>query len=125
MKFVVISKLKFLKTFLILIFILANVSAKAWGPEGHTIVARLALEIVRDDVRQNVLNYLSAMPIETAANWMDIIKSNGDYDFMRSWHYVDYTKGTVYKPSNDENILNRLQITYNELLNGIIEILSY
>jgi len=35
---------------------------------------------------------------------------------MRPWHYVDFAKGTEYEPSNDENILNRLQITYNELL---------
>ena len=61
-------------------------SGRAWGPEGHTIVARLALQIVREDVRQNVLNYLNGMPIDTATNWMDIMKSNADYDFMRPWH---------------------------------------
>lgn len=91
-------------------------SGRAWGPEGHTIVARLALQIVREDVRQNVLNYLNGMPIDTATNWMDIMKSNADYDFMRPWHYVDFAKGSAYKQNNDENILNRLQITYNELL---------
>ena len=91
-------------------------SGRAWGPEGHTIVARLALQIVREDVKQNVLNYLNGMPIDTAANWMDIMKSNADYDFMRPWHYVDFAKGSAYKQNNDENILNRLQITYNELL---------
>ena len=96
--------------------VLSFKSAKAWGPEGHTIVAKLALKIVNDDVRQNVLNYLGNISIDTAANWMDIMKSNPDYDFMRPWHYVDFAKGSAYKPSNDENILNRLQITYNELL---------
>lgn len=101
---------------LVLIFIFSFHTAKAWGPEGHTIVARLALKIVNDDVRQNVLNYLGGMPIDTAANWMDIMKSNTDYDFMRPWYYVDFAKGILYKPSNDENIVNRLQITYNELL---------
>ena len=107
---------KMIKSGLVLLFVFSSPSAKAWGPEGHTIVARLALQIVKDDVRQNVLNYLNGMPIDTAANWMDIMKSNTDYDFMRPWHYVDFAKGTAYKPSNDENILNRLQITYYELL---------
>ena len=100
----------------IVFFLFSSSTAKAWGPEGHTIVARLALQIVREDVRQNVLNYLNGMPIDTAANWMDIMKSNTDYDFMRPWHYVDFAKGSAYKQNNDENILNRLQITYNELL---------
>ena len=107
---------RIIKSALLLFSIFYSNSTKAWGPEGHTIVARLALQIVKDDVRQNVLNYLNGMPIDTAANWMDIMKSNTDYDFMRPWHYVDFAKGTAYKPSNDENILNRLQITYNELL---------
>ena len=106
----------FKRGLLIISFIIISKCSFAWGPEGHTIVARLALKIVNDDVRQNVLNYLGSMSIDTAANWMDIMKSNTDYDFMRPWHYVDFAKGTTYKPSNDENILNRLQITYNELL---------
>ena len=82
-------------------FILLNIlfTAKAWGPEGYTIVATSALQIVKDDVRQNVLNYLNGMPIDTAANWMDIIKSNTDYEFIRPWHYFDFAKGTAHKPA--------------------------
>ena len=105
-----------IKSLIIICCLFSNTKSHAWGPEGHTIVARLALKIVNDDVRQNVLKYLGSMSIDTAANWMDIMKSNTDYDFMRPWHYVDFAKGSAYKPSNDENILNRLQITYNELL---------
>ena len=61
------------------------------------MVARLALQIVRDNVRQNVLNYLGGMPIDTAANWMDIMKSSTDDDFMRPWHLVDFAKGSGYR----------------------------
>jgi S1/P1 Nuclease len=90
--------------------------AKAWGPEGHAIVGRLAMQFVKEDVRKNVLAILGNMSIDTAANWMDIMKSNADYDFMRSWHYLDFPREQVYAGSNDENILNRLILTYNELL---------
>ncbi len=55
------------------------------------------------------------MSINTAANWMDIMKSNANYDFMRSWHYVDFPKGQAYINLNNDNILNRLILTYNEL----------
>lgn len=87
----------------------------AWGPEGHAIVGRLAMRFVNEDVRKNVLSLLGNMSIDTAANWMDIMKSNQDYDFMRPWHYVDFAKGHVYPENNRENIVNRLTITYNEL----------
>lgn len=87
-----------------------------WGPEGHAIVGRIAMRLVNADVKQNVYKLLGNMSIDTAANWMDIMKSNADYDFMRSWHYVDFPKGQQYIPSNNDNIFNRLTLTYNELL---------
>jgi S1/P1 Nuclease len=46
---------------------------------------------------------------------MDIMKSNADYDFMRSWHYLDFPKDKVYTVTNNDNIVNRLILTYNEL----------
>ncbi|MFN8321257.1 MAG: S1/P1 nuclease [Chitinophagales bacterium] len=103
---------------IILLFIFSMVNLRysyGWGAEGHAIVARLAMQFVKDDVRQNVLQALNGMSIDTAANWMDIMKSNSDYEFMRSWHYVDFAKGEIYKPTNQENIINRLTLTYNEL----------
>ncbi len=89
--------------------------AVAWGPEGHAIVGRLALRLVKEDVRKNLLNILGNMSVDTAANWMDIMKSNGDYEFMRPWHYIDFPKDQPYQPDNSDNIVNRLLITYHEL----------
>lgn len=93
----------------------ANQKALAWGPEGHAIVGRLAMRFVKDDVRQNVLKILGTMSVDTATNWMDIMKSNPDYDFMRSWHYLDFPKGKPYAATNEDNIVNRLILSYNEL----------
>jgi DNA/RNA endonuclease YhcR with UshA esterase domain len=97
-------------------FLLFSSSLYAWGPEGHGIVGRLALRFVRDDVRENILVLLQKMPIDSAANWMDNKRSETDYDFMKPWHYIDFPKEQVYTVSNDENIINRLRITYSELL---------
>lgn len=87
----------------------------AWGTEGHAIVGRIAMRYVHDDVKQNIYRLLGNMSIDTAANWMDQVKGNADYDFMRTWHYVDFPKGQPYLNSNHENILNRLILTYSEL----------
>lgn len=86
-----------------------------WGPEGHAIVGRIALQYAMPEVRDNVLKLLGKMSIDTAANWMDIMKSNHDYDFMRSWHYVDFPKGSQYDPGANYDLINRLQNSYDEL----------
>lgn len=106
---------KIIITFLLLLILCNPKESKAWGPEGHAIIAKLAMHYVKDDVRKNVLAILGTMSVDTAANWMDIMRSNADYDFMKPWHYVDFPKGKEYEASNEENIVNRLVYTYREL----------
>ena len=101
----------------LIVFVLLTTSsfqqAFAWGPEGHAIVGKLAMHFMKKDARESILKVLNGMPMDTAANWMDIMKSNADYDFMRSWHYLDFDKGKTYTPFLDDNILNRFTLTFN------------
>ena len=91
-------------------------SASGWGRTGHSIVAQIAMHFLSDPARQKVRFYLGAMSIEDAANWMDSIRSDPDYDFMKPWHYLDFDKGLFYsRPPTDDNILTRLSLTFNEL----------
>lgn len=106
------SKIRFSIIFIIA-SILAPIRLKAWGPDGHTIVAKIAFQYLKPEVKENVLAVLNGMPLDTAANWMDIMKSNNDYEYMRSWHYIDFDGD--YIPSTDENIVNHLLIAFNEL----------
>lgn len=104
--------------FLSIAFVLLMLSpqkSKAWGPDGHTIVVRLAMQFAKPEVKQNILNLLDTMSLNTAANWMDIMRSNSDYDYMKPWHYIDFPADKEYAPSLDENIVNRLVLTFNEL----------
>jgi hypothetical protein len=86
-----------------------------WGYEGHSIVVHLAMQFVTPEVQKNVLNVLNGMSLDSAGNWMDIMRSNRDYDFMKPWHYIDFAREKSYTPSTDENIVNRLIIVFNEL----------
>lgn len=99
----------------IMICICSTQQTKAWGPDGHEIVVQLALEFVKPEVKQNVLAVLDTMSTRIAANWMDIMRSNSDYDFMKPWHYIDFPAEQAYQPSTDENIVNHLIIAFNEL----------
>ncbi|MBI2730607.1 MAG: S1/P1 nuclease, partial [Sphingobacteriales bacterium] len=102
--------------FIFFVFVVLFFSkAKAWGPDGHTIVAKIAMQFVKPDVKQNILDLLDTMSLNTAANWMDIMRSNSDYDYMKPWHYIDFPANKEYNPSLDENIVNRLVLTFNEL----------
>ncbi len=101
--------------FLSVFFLLNALTSLAWGPEGHAIVGRIALQYLTPDARQNVLSILNGMPIDSAANWMDKIKSNPDYDFMRPWHYLDAPKGEAYTDKSGDNLVNRLRLTFEEL----------
>jgi hypothetical protein len=110
---------RFIKTLILLLFLQTAkpITVNAWGPDGHAIVGRIAMQYVTPEVRQNILALLGTMPIDTAANWMDIMKSNADYEFMRPWHYVNFPQEQQYIITNTDNSINRLFWTFNELKN--------
>jgi hypothetical protein len=89
--------------------------AKAWGPDGHEIVVQLAMQFVSPEVQGNIRQVLGDMSFRDAANWMDSMRSQSDYEFMKPWHYIDFAKDKAYEPSTEENIVNRLIIVFNEL----------
>ncbi len=88
----------------------------AWGKTGHSIVAQLAMNLAGEASKQKVQHFLKDISVDDAGNWMDAMRSNGDYDFMRTWHYLDFDKGQFYsRPLTDDNIVSRLSLCYNEL----------
>lgn len=102
---------------LLLAVLLITISERsfAWGKRGHEIVAQIAFHFLDDSTKQIVLKYLGNLSIEEAANWMDDERSNSFYNYMRTWHYLDMDKGTVYTPSSERNILTILHSAILEL----------
>ncbi|PZF74579.1 S1/P1 nuclease [Taibaiella soli] len=87
----------------------------AWGKTGHQIVAEIAMAHISESVKQKVQNCLGTTTPDEASVWMDEMRSNHDYDFMKPWHYVNVEKGKDYVPNNDENVVNQITIAINEL----------
>ncbi|MBC7749328.1 MAG: S1/P1 nuclease [Methylotenera sp.] len=108
----VIITLAFLITLLI-----APTKTFAWGSKGHALVAEVAFNYMDENTKKEVLKYLNGMNIEDAANWMDNIKSDHYYDFMRAYHYVNFDKGATVVETNGENIIYQLDTTIKELQN--------
>ena len=104
---------------LLAIFMLASpIKSYSWGRKGHEIVAEVAFHYLSDSTKSEVMHYLGKTSIEDAANWMDEMRSNDYYNYMRTWHYVNIEKGESYTPSvTDRNILIILNSAIAELRN--------
>ncbi len=106
----------FKKLILIPVCLIIFQKSIAWGPAGHGIVADIAFRLINDSVKSRVQRFLGKTSFEDAANWMDSMRSNPDYDFMKPWHYLEFEQGKFYsRPPTDDNIVTRLSLAYNEL----------
>ncbi len=103
---------------LFLTIILFPFLVSAWGKKGHEMVAEVAFHYLDDSTKAKVLKYLGKTSIEDAANWMDEMRSNNYYDYMKPWHYVNVEKGESYSATaTDRNVLIILNSAIAELKN--------
>jgi nuclease S1 len=106
------------KIFLVIItasLLSVPVRSFAWGAKGHQLVAEIAFHFLDSATKQKVMKYLKNMSIEEAATWMDEMRSNDYYNYMKSWHYINMDSGQVYKPSAEYNIVTVLNTAIDEL----------
>ena len=89
----------------------------AWGPTGHGLVAEIAKHYMLKSVQDSVQKYLGEMTFEKAATWMDDMRKDHTYDYMKTWHYVNIEKDKTYVKNTDYNIINEIDLSYYQLLN--------
>jgi hypothetical protein len=109
--------MKNILSFSILLFLTSFTNVFAWGHKGHSLVAEVAFKYLDAKTKQNVLNYLNGMSIEEASNWMDEMRSDSKYDYMKPYHYVNYERGSAIKAIEGDNIINTLNQTLKDLDN--------
>ena len=110
--------MKFLKLYIVAITIFSGTyQSFAWGEKGHNLVAQVAFNYLNTKTQKIVLEYLDGMTIQEAANWMDNIKSDKKYDYMRKLHYINADKGQNIVANEEENIVATIIKTINELKN--------
>ncbi len=102
-------------SFFLILF--SSTDTKAWGHKGHSLVAEIAFKYLDTKTKQNVLNFLDGMSIEDAANWMDSMRSDRKFDFMKPYHYVDFEKGEAVKEPSGDNIIRQINSTLKDLDN--------
>lgn len=105
------------QTVIVILVLILPINSFAWGKQGHSIVAEVAFEYLDASTKSNLLKYLDKMSIEDAANWMDDMRDDHSYDYMKPYHYVNFDKGSIVKVNPGSNILSVLTNTINDLKN--------
>jgi hypothetical protein len=106
--------------YFILVFflsILIPVKSFAWGNKGHAIVSEVAFNYLDANTKKIVLQYLDGMTIQEASNWMDNLRDDHSYDYMKPYHYVNFEKGEEVYNKSGNNIISILTSTIEELKN--------
>ena len=101
----------------ILLLVISPAKTYAWGKQGHALVAEVAFKYMNKKTKKEVLKYLDGMTIEDAANWMDNIKNDHSYDYMKPYHYANFEKGDQVLETEGDNIIYQLNSTIKELQN--------
>lgn len=86
----------------------------AFGPQGHRIVVNIAMQYLSPEAKKKVLQILGTTTTDSAAVWMDEVRDDPAYKFMKPWHFINIEKGKTYQPGTN-NIIWELEKVYSEL----------
>lgn len=78
--------------------------SKAWGTQGHRICGQIAYSYLTLNAKKAVDGILGNESLALAGNWADFIKSDSTYNYLSTWHYIDF--GKVYTYSEMVDYLN-------------------
>ncbi len=109
-------KLLVITTFLSLI----ATQSFAWGQLGHYLIGYMAEKQMKKSVRKKVDKVLFPMSLGRSGTWMDEVRSDRNYDYATTWHYLTSKEGE-YNPEiqeEDGNAFEAIQRLKAELKAG-------
>lgn len=83
--------------------------ASAWNSEGHQLIAALTRKCVDQYVVDSVEYYLGDMKFEEAAEWMDKVAGEKEFEYMKPWHVTFFPKDKTYVKTKEKNSVNTLE----------------
>ena len=96
--------ISFMKKLYFLLFIcqLIVIPSFGWGLTGHRVVGQLAEWHLNKKAKNSIQRILGPESLAMVANWMDDVKSDGNYDHLNTWHYLTIEDGKTFDPSIQE-----------------------
>ncbi len=92
-----------------------------WGQVGHYVTGEIAEYHLTDTARERVQQLLGNTSIPLATVWMDDIRSDGRYDYTRTWHWATIADGKTYEETEQDeggDIIWALETLIEELKEG-------
>ena len=89
--------MKLIRISTLLVFLCAAVQLWAWGQTGHRVVGYVAQQHLSAKASKRVNQVLTKFSLEMSGNYMDFLRSDTNYRFMNSWHYVSIPDGMRYE----------------------------
>lgn len=115
----------FLKLFCLLAAIHTTSYSFGWGTTGHRIIAEIAERNLSRKAKKEIKKIIGNQKLAYWANWPDFIKSDKNFKYADSWHYVNIpgnlpfeTFVTELKNSSEENLYKRIFILADDLKKG-------
>lgn len=81
---------------LVVLGLFITIKAASWGLAGHRVIGDIAQQYLSKKARKELVNVMGTESLVDVANYMDFIKSDSQYDFMGTWHYVTIPDGETY-----------------------------
>jgi len=79
-----------------------NVPAFGWGGKGHNVITSIAEAHLNNKAKKEVRKLLGGRTMVYYSSWMDEIRSDSKYAYMRTWHYANVDKGKTYMSQDKE-----------------------
>jgi len=112
-------KIRIISVFILSIFSISQVFA--WGQTGHRVVGEVASFHLKRKVEKKVSEILNRESMAVASVWMDNIKSDDSYDYMKPWHWVTIPEGMTYQETEknpDGDVIMKIKDIVKNLKEG-------
>ncbi len=74
-----------------------SVSANEWGKTGHRVVGEIAQQHLTPKASKKINELLGGMSLAFVSIYADEIRSDGRYDHLAPWHYVNMPADQTYQ----------------------------
>lgn len=105
----------------LLVFYVVIIPSFGWGQNGHRVVGQLAEWHINKKASRNIKAILKYESLAMVSTWMDEIRSDDQYNYATTWHYLTVEDGRDYDPSIQEkegDAFAQLQRIIDELKQG-------
>lgn len=91
-------------------------SASAWGPKGHDIVASIAENHLSRRAHKRITKILDGKSMVYVANWMDNASHTDEYAYTKTWHYVNVEPSEETYAKSELNDKGDVVVAINDIV---------